>query len=81
MTAVRHTDHQIEHWLREGAVILHDFFTADELAPVVDDMEAMYGHLRPTDPDAHRGFDPTTVRAKQFEHTQDMPFPDRKSVV
>ena len=65
---MRHHDHQIDHWRREGAVVLRDFFTPDELAPVVDDMEAMYGHLRPTDAGGHTELEPALARAKQFEH-------------
>lgn len=80
MTAVRHTDEQIEHWHREGAVILHDFFTAHELAPVVDDMEALYGHLRPSDPSAHHEFDAKETRARQFANIHDMPFPASPAV-
>ena len=71
---MRHTDDQIAAWHRNGAVILHDFFGTDELAPVVADMEALYGHRRPTDVDAHKAFDTDLTRATQFEHTHDMPF-------
>lgn len=71
---MRHTDEQIAAWHRDGAAILHDFFTADELAPVIADMEALYGHRRPTDVEAHLAFDADRLRATQFEHTHDMPF-------
>lgn len=77
---MRHHDHQIDHWRREGAVVLRDFFTPDELAPVVDDMEAMYGHLRPTDAGGHTELEPALARAKQFEHIHDMPFPASPAV-
>ncbi len=77
---MRHHDHQIDHWRREGAVVLRDFFTPDELAPVVDDMEAMYGHLRPTVAGGHTELEPALARAKQFEHIHDMPFPASPAV-
>ncbi len=77
---MRNHDHQIDHWRREGAVVLRDFFTPDELAPVVDDMEAMYGHLRPTDAGGHTELEPALARAKQFEHIHDMPFPASPAV-
>lgn len=77
---MRHTDEQIDHWTREGAVILERFFTADEIAPVVADMEQLYGHLRPTDLDAHRAFDAKTARATQFANIHDMPFPASPAV-
>jgi len=77
---VRHHDHQIDHWRREGAVILRDFFTPDELAPVIDDMEAMYGHLRPNDAGVDADLEPELARAKQFEHIHDMPFPASPAV-
>ena len=58
---MRHTNEQLDIWRRDGGVILDSFFTADELAPCVDGMEQMYGHLRPDDPAAHKNFDAKTA--------------------
>ena len=71
---VRHTTEQLDIWRRDGGVILDSFFTADELAPCVDGMEQMYGHLRPDDPAAHENFDAKTRYAAQFANTTDLPF-------
>lgn len=71
---MRHTTEQLDIWRRDGGVILDSFFTADELAPCVDGMEQMYGHLRPDDPAAHENFDAKTRYAAQFANTTDLPF-------
>ena len=71
---VRHTTDQLDIWRRDGGVVLDSFFTADELAPCVDAMEELYGHLRPSDPGAHTAFDEATRRATQFANLHDLPF-------
>ena len=71
---VRHTSEQLDTWRRDGGVILDSFFTTEELAPCVDGMEALYGHLRPDDPSAHENFDARTRYIQQFANTTDLPF-------
>ncbi len=71
---MRHTLDQLEVWHRDGGVVLDPFFTSDELAPCVDAMEELYGHLRPADPSAHERFDAKTRYTEQFANTDDMPF-------
>ena len=74
MTRVRHTTEQLHTWRRDGGVILDSFFTSDELAPCVDGMEQLYGHLRPGDPSAHEDFEAKTRYVEQFANTDDLPF-------
>ncbi len=71
---MRHTNDQLDVWRRDGGVILDTFFAADELAPCVDGMEQLYGHLRPEDPSAHQELDSATRRARQFSNIDDLPF-------
>ena len=75
MIAVRHRDEHLAAWHRDGAVILDRFFSVDEIAPLADDMEALYGDQRPGDADAHRDFDQATTYRTQFANIADMPFP------
>ena len=74
LAAVRHTSEQLDIWRRAGGVILDSFFTDDELAPCVDGMEQLYGHLRPEDPTGAEGLDPATRFTRQFDNTADLPF-------
>ncbi|MDG1114802.1 MAG: phytanoyl-CoA dioxygenase family protein [Pseudomonadales bacterium] len=44
---MRHQTHHIEQWQQDGFVIIEDFFTPDEIAPLFDDFENLYDHLAP----------------------------------
>ncbi|MDG1206899.1 MAG: phytanoyl-CoA dioxygenase family protein [Pseudomonadales bacterium] len=43
MNKDRFTHAHVEQWRQEGFVIIPDFFTAQEIAPIVTDYERMYG--------------------------------------
>ncbi|MEO1100636.1 MAG: phytanoyl-CoA dioxygenase family protein [Pseudomonadota bacterium] len=72
----RFTDEHIDAWNRDGAVLIPNFFTAEELAPVVKDFELLYGERRVRSRTAHTedreiggGFN-----FDQFRNIDDMPF-------
>ena len=37
------TDQQIAQWHKDGAVVIEDFFAAEEIAPIYADYQAQYG--------------------------------------
>jgi hypothetical protein len=44
---MRYQPHHLEQWHNDGFVIIEDFFTPDEIAPLFDDFEALYGRRAP----------------------------------
>lgn len=76
MTA-RHSKAHIEAWKNTGFVLIPNFFTQDEIAPVCEDYEALYGGFRPDQGEAvdvkKEGMIGATHR-KQFLHTEVLPY-------
>lgn len=74
----RFTDEDIAAWNRDGAVLIEDFFSAEELAPVVRDFETLYGDKAPgaqsTARDNKQDGAIGQFEAEQFAHFDDMPF-------
>ena len=74
---MRHTDQQVADWHRDGAVLLSEFLTADEIAPCHADMVALYGDKAPETREAKQddhGGQVGTFSMKQFRNNEDMPF-------
>ena len=73
----RHNEAHIDAWREKGFVLIPDFFTADEIAPVCADYEALYGGFRPEHGEAidvkKEGMIGATHR-KQFLHTEILPY-------
>jgi hypothetical protein len=73
----RHNTAHIDAWREKGFVLIPDFFTADEIAPVCADYEALYGGFRPEHGEAidvkKEGMIGATHR-KQFLHTEILPY-------
>lgn len=72
----RFTDEHIAAWNRDGAVLIPNFFSPEELAPVLKDFELLYGERRVRSRTAHTeekeaggGFN-----FNQFKNIDDMPF-------
>ncbi|MEM9376050.1 MAG: phytanoyl-CoA dioxygenase family protein [Pseudomonadota bacterium] len=75
--AQRHMHDQVEEWTRNGAVLLQDFLTAEEVQPCFEDMRALYGDRAPTDRNARQDDHGDQVGAfhfDQFRNNEDMPF-------
>ncbi|MEQ8745304.1 phytanoyl-CoA dioxygenase family protein [Pyruvatibacter sp.] len=74
----RFTDDDIAAWNRDGAVLIRNFFTADELAPVVKDFETLYADKAPgADTQARNNKKDGAIgqfEIEQFAHFDDMPF-------
>ena len=49
---MRHQPHHLEQWRQDGFVIIEDFFTPDEIAPLFADFEMLYAHLAPNQAEA-----------------------------
>ncbi len=73
----RHTDKQVREWTEEGAVLLDDFLTPDEISPCYEDMRMLYGDKAPaqsvTRQDDHAG-QVGAFHLDQFRNNEDMPF-------
>ena len=73
----RFDDAHLEHWHRDGAVLIPEFFMAPEIAPCRADMEQLYGSRRPSTgatrndkPDGTIG----SFNRDQFRNFDDAPF-------
>ena len=75
--SLRHTDSHVEEWTREGAILLEDFLTPEEIAPCFEDMRGLYGKSTPEQSavrqDDHGG-QVGTFSLDQFRNNEDMPF-------
>ncbi|MDG1826544.1 MAG: phytanoyl-CoA dioxygenase family protein [Henriciella sp.] len=73
----RHTQAQVDEWRNEGAILLDQFLTPDEIKPCFDDMRALYGKRTPDQmverKDDHHG-QVGTFSMDQFRNNEDMPF-------
>jgi hypothetical protein len=49
---MRHQPHHLEQWRQDGFVIIEDFFTPEEIAPLFADFEMLYAHLAPNQAEA-----------------------------
>jgi len=74
----RFTDEDIAAWNRDGAVLIKNFFTPEELAPVVKDFETLYADRAPgADSEAQNNKKDGSIgqfEIEQFAHFDDMPF-------
>ena len=76
---MRHQPHHLEQWQQDGFVIIEDFFTPDEIGPLVDDFETLYGHLAPEQAEAvalnkkEAGI-LGKIHPKQFQNIDSMPY-------
>lgn len=73
----RHTDAQVDQWHRDGAVLLDQFLTEEEVAPCFEDMRALYGDKAPAQSETRRddhGGQVGTFSPDQFRNNEDMPF-------
>lgn len=75
--STRFSQDDIDQWLREGAVLIHDFFSPEEIAPVRRDFEKIYadrgkgvGQALSVD----KGEQVGTFSVNQFRNFDDMPF-------
>lgn len=75
--SARFTSDQIDEWSREGAVLIPDFFTADEIAPCRADFEQLYGTTGEADGGqprtANHGAGVGSFAHEQFTHVEDFP--------
>ena len=71
MTA-RHTAKHVETWRRDGGVLVPGFFTAEEVAAVVADFEAVFGQAPRAD--AAQVRDTPAFNAAQFKTFDAVPF-------
>jgi len=73
----RHTAAQVAEWRREGAILLDQFLSPEEIEPCFEDMRALYGDRTPdvseTRTDDH-GTQVGTFSYDQFRNNEDMPF-------
>ena len=73
----RHSSEQVELWHRNGAVLLDQILTPEEIGPCLDDMRSLYGDKAPdvskTRTDDHGG-QVGTFSLDQFRNNEDMPF-------
>ena len=75
---IRHSDEQIRDWIRDGAVLVENFLTPEEVAPCFEDMRALYGSQAPEEAEAKTADHGDMVGAfniDQFRNNDDMPFP------
>lgn len=73
----RHTQAQVNQWHRDGAVLLNQFLSADEIAPCFADMRSLYGDQAPGTSEARQddhGGQIGTFSRDQFRNNEDMPF-------
>ena len=73
----RHDQSHIEAWKTTGFLLIPDFFTKDEIAPVALDYERLYEEFRPQSSQAVDFKDEGQIGAfhgKQFLHTEPLPF-------
>lgn len=73
----RHSANQVAQWHRDGAVLLHQFLTPEEIAPCFEDMRSLYGDKAPTASKARRddhGEQVGVFSIDQFRNNEDMPF-------
>ena len=73
----RHTQEQVNQWHRDGAVLLDQFLTADEIAPCFADMRSLYGDQAPDTSEPRKddhGDQIGTFSRDQFRNNEDMPF-------
>ncbi len=74
----RHTEKDIANWNRDGAVLIENFFTPEELAPVLKDFEVLYGDRAPGAQSSARNNKKNgsigQFEIEQFAHFDDMPF-------
>lgn len=68
----RHTAEQVSAWRRDGAVLIPSLLTGEEIAPIVQDFEALYGDRAPKERAATKGTG--GFNFDQFKNFDDMPF-------
>jgi hypothetical protein len=76
---MRHQPHHLEQWQQDGFVIIEDFFTPDEIAPLFEDFEALYDHLAPAQSAAvalnkKQAGVLGKVHPKQFQNIDSLPY-------
>lgn len=77
METPRFTSDQLESWTNEGAVLIPNFFRSEEIAPIRDEFDAMYGSRDPGNQDAKTidtGRQVGQFNLDQFTHIDHMPF-------
>lgn len=77
MEPPRFSDEQLAQWSRDGAVLIPNFFRADEIAPVQDEFQSLYGDRDPNNQSAESidtGEQVGQFNIKQFTHIDNMPF-------
>ncbi len=73
----RHNQSHIEAWKTTGFLLIPDFFTKDEIAPIALDYERLYEQFRPQSSHAVDFKGEGQIGAfhgKQFLHTEPLPF-------
>ncbi len=77
MSDIRFTNDHVEQWRRDGFVLLPNFMTSDEIAPVLDDFAALYGERRKGAGEALNVKKPGEIGAshrKQFTNIDILPY-------
>ena len=76
MNDIRHTPAHVAQWQQQGFVLIDDFFSFDEIAPIIADYEQIYGKRGEGDGNLLdkkiNGFDAT--HAKQFKNIHTLPY-------
>ena len=73
----RHDQSHIEAWKTTGFLLIPNFFTEDEIAPIARDYERLYEEFRPQSSHAVDFKGEGQIGAfhgKQFLHTEPLPF-------
>ena len=73
----RHDQSHIEAWKTTGFLLIPNFFTEDEIAPIARDYERLYEEFRPQSSQAVDFKSEGQIGAfhgKQFLHTESLPF-------
>lgn len=71
---MRHQQEDIETWSREGAALVPDFFTKEEMSACYAEMQSLYDDK--ANPKANAFATSKGFNLKQFSHIDNMPFKD-----
>lgn len=70
----RHTSQDVETWRRDGALVLPNFFTADEVAVVVADFDQVFGREAASETALVKGGSFGSFHPAQFMTIESIPF-------
>ena len=73
----RHQGHHVDSWHRDGVVVIEQFFSADEINPIVDDYARLYGTNGLGDGAAltiETGQPAGAFHRKQFKNLETLPY-------